>query len=144
MLKPFKHGVNKYAMLYEKIDDDRFVENFLRIEKWLYDIPHIAGEVFKQWIQNIYQKNLLAKNQMRLNDELIDLTKINIPFLNVVADDDHLVLPEGSMELNNLVSSKDNKLLKFDTGHIGLVASSYSQSQVLPQIKEWFFTRSDY
>lgn len=143
MLKPFKHGVNKYFMLYEKIDDDVFVENFLRIERWLFDIPHIAGELFKQWIQNIYQKNLLAKNQMKLNDEIIDISKINIPFLNIVADDDHLVSPEGSVELNSLVSSQDNELMNFSIGHIGLVASSYSQSQILPRIQEWFSARSD-
>ena len=52
-LKPFKQGVNKYFNLVENIDNDRFVQNFLRIEKWLYDTPSIAGETIRQWINDI-------------------------------------------------------------------------------------------
>jgi polyhydroxyalkanoate synthase len=73
MLKPFKQGVNKYLNLVENIDNAKFVQNFLRMEKWLYDTPSIAGETFKQWIEDIYQKNLLVKNEMRVR-------KLNRPF----------------------------------------------------------------
>jgi Poly(3-hydroxyalkanoate) synthetase len=59
ILKPFKQGVNKYFNLIENIDNETFVQNFLRIEKWLYDTPPIAGETIKQWINDIYKKNLL-------------------------------------------------------------------------------------
>ena len=48
ILKPFKQGVNKYFNLIENIDNESFVQNFLRIEKWLYDTPPIAGETIKQ------------------------------------------------------------------------------------------------
>src|SRR5919205_300613 len=43
ILKPFKQGVNKYFNLVENIDNENFVHNFLRIEKWIYDTPPIAG-----------------------------------------------------------------------------------------------------
>ncbi len=142
-LKPFKQGMNKYFTLLEHVDDKKFVQNFLRIEKWLYDIPPITGEVFKQWIKDIYQDNLLAKNKLKLGSKLIDLSKIHVPLLNIVAEEDHLVSPEGSAALNNLVSSTDNRLMKFPTGHVGLIASSYSQLNVLPRIGKWLFSRSD-
>lgn len=142
-LKPFKQGVNKYYSLLEHINDRRFIENFLRIEKWLYDIPPIAGEAFKQWIKNIYQENLLVKNKMKLGDEFVNLSRINIPLLNIIANEDHLVSPEGSAELNNLVSSKDKRIMRFPTGHVGLIASSYSQINVLPKTGRWFFLRSN-
>lgn len=142
-LKPFKQGVNKYYSLLEHINDRRFIENFLRIEKWLYDIPPIAGEAFKQWIKNIYQENLLVKNKMKLGDEFVNLSRINIPLLNLIANEDHLVSPEGSAELNNLVSSKDKRIMRFPTGHVGLIASSYSQINVLPKTGRWFFLRSN-
>lgn len=142
-LKPFKQGVNKYYSLLEHINDKRFIENFLRIEKWLYDIPPITGEAFKQWIKNIYQENLLVKNKMMLGDEYVNLSRITIPFLNIIANEDHLVSPEGSAELNKLVSSKDNRIMRFPTGHVGLIASSYSQMNVLPKTGRWFFLRSN-
>ena len=142
MLKPFKQGVNKYLNLVENIDNAKFVQNFLRMEKWLYDTPSIAGETFKQWIEDIYQKNLLVKNEMRVGEKLIDLSRINVPLLNIVAEEDHLVSPQCSVALNDSVSSVDKRLMHFHTGHVGLIASSYSQNNVLPKVGQWLRIRS--
>lgn len=141
-LKPFKQGVNKYFNLVQNIDNDQFVGNFLRIEKWLYDTPPIAGETFRQWIGDIYQKNLLVKNELKLGGELIDLSKIDVPLLNIVADEDHLVSPPCSAPLNDVVSSSDKRLMRFHTGHVGLIASLYSQNNVLPKVGQWLKARS--
>jgi len=141
-LKPFKQGINKYFNLVENIDNDRFVQNFLRIEKWLYDTPSIAGETIRQWINDIYQKNLLVKNEMKIGGDIIDLSKIKIPLLNIIAEEDHLVSPECSAPLNEAVSSVDKRLMRFHTGHVGLIASTYSQNNVLPKVGQWLKTRS--
>jgi polyhydroxyalkanoate synthase len=141
-LKPFKQGVNKYFNLVQNIDNDQFVGNFLRIEKWLYDTPPIAGETFRQWIADIYQKNLFVKNELKLGSDLIDLSKIKVPLLNIVADEDHLVSPQCSAPLNDVVSSADKRLMRFHTGHVGLIASLYSQNNVLPKVGQWLKARS--
>ena len=141
-LKPFKQGVNKYFNLVQNIDNEQFVGNFLRLEKWLYDTPPIAGETFRQWISDIYQKNLLVKNELKLRDKLIDLSTIKVPLLNIVADEDHLVSPQCSAPLNDVVSSADKRLMRFQTGHVGLIASLYSQNNVLPKIGQWLKARS--
>lgn len=141
-LKPFKQGVNKYFNLVQNIDNDQFVGNFLRLEKWLYDTPPIAGETFRQWIADIYQKNLFVKNELKLGNELIDLSKIKVPLLNIVADEDHLVSPQCSAPLNDVVSSTDKRLMRFHTGHVGLIASLYSQNNVLPKVGQWLKARS--
>ena len=136
-LKPFKQGVSKYLNLFNNLEDENFVQNFLRIEKWLYDTPPIAGEAFRQWVKDIYQKNLFAKNKMIIGESKINLSNIKIPLLNLVAEADHLVTPECSIALNNLVSSSDKSLMTFPTGHVGLVASGFSQKIVLPKIGKW-------
>ncbi|HEY9386366.1 MAG TPA: class III poly(R)-hydroxyalkanoic acid synthase subunit PhaC [Nitrososphaeraceae archaeon] len=141
-LKPFKQGVNKYINLVENIDNASFVQNFLRMEKWLYDTPAIAGETFRQWIRDIYQKNLFVKNEMKMGENIIDLSKITIPLLNIVAEEDHLVSPQSSVALNDAVSSIDKRLMHFHTGHVGLIASSYSQNNVLPKVGQWLKARS--
>lgn len=142
MLKPFKQGANKYLNLVENIDNAKFVQNFLRMEKWLYDTPSIAGETFRQWIEDIYQKNLLVKNEMWIGENLVDLSKIKVPLLNIVAEEDHLVSPQCSVALNDSVSSMDKRLMHFHTGHVGLIASSYSQNNVLPKVGQWLRVRS--
>ena len=141
-LKPFKQGVNKYFNLVENIDNEEFVQNFLRVEKWLYDTPPIAGETFRQWITDIYQRNLLVANEMKIGNEIIDLSRIKIPLLNIVAEEDHLVSPQCSASLNDAVSSPDKRLMRFHTGHVGLIASSYSQNNVLPKVGQWIKARS--
>jgi polyhydroxyalkanoate synthase len=141
-LKPFKQGVNKYINLVENIDNASFVQNFLRIEKWLYDTPAIAGETFRQWIRDIYQKNLFVKNEMKMGENIIDLSKITIPLLNIVAEEDHLVSSQSSVALNDAVSSIDKRLMRFHTGHVGLIASGYSQNNVLPKVGQWLKARS--
>ncbi|MBA2268667.1 MAG: class III poly(R)-hydroxyalkanoic acid synthase subunit PhaC [Nitrosopumilus sp.] len=136
-IKPFKQGLNKYLNLFDNLKDENFVQNFLRVEKWLYDTPPIAGETFRQWIKDIYQNNLFSKNRLLVGENRINLSNIKVPLLNVVADQDHLVSPECSISLNNLVSSTDRNLMRFSTGHVGLIASGYSQNVVLPKIGNW-------
>ena len=136
-LKPFKQGVSKYLNLFDNLEDENFVQNFLRVEKWLYDTPVIAGETFRQWIKDIYQNNLLSKNKLVVGENRINLSNIKVPLLNIVADQDHLVSPECSISLNKLVSSTDTNLMRFSTGHVGLIASGYSQNVVLPKIGNW-------
>jgi len=141
-LKPFKQGINKYLNFLQNVDNEQFVGNFLRLEKWLYDTPPIAGETFRQWISDIYQKNLLVKNEMKLRDKIVDLSTIKVPLLNIIAEEDHLVSPECSAPLNDVVSSTDKRLMKFHTGHVGLIASLYSQNNVLPKVGQWLMARS--
>jgi polyhydroxyalkanoate synthase subunit PhaC len=141
-LKPFKQGINKYLNFIQNVDNEQFIGNFLRLEKWLYDTPPIAGETFRQWISDIYQKNLLVKNEMKLNDKTVDLSTIKVPLLNVIADEDHLVSPQCSAPLNDVVSSTDKRLMRFHTGHVGLIASLYSQNNVLPKVGQWLMARS--
>lgn len=142
ILKPFKQGVNKYIEFLKHLDDKDFVENFMRIERWLYDTPAIAGETFRQWIKDIYHQNLLIKNQMKIGGKVVDLSRIDMPLLTVVAEDDHLVSPECSIPLNYHVSSEDKALNVYPTGHIGLLTSTFSQKRILPEIGAWLKERS--
>ena len=118
------------------------MKNFLRVENWLYDTPAIPGETFRQWVGEIYQKNLLIHDGIKLGDHKVELRKINIPVLNVIAEQDHIVSPGCSMALNDIISSKDKAVMTFPTGHVGLIASTFSQKNVLPKVGQWLKERS--
>ncbi len=141
MLKPFKHYVQRYYEVSQRIDDKVYLENFMRLEKWLWDTVPLPGEVFRQWIKDIYQKNLLVQNKLQVGGQTIDLRKIDVPLLNIVADLDHLVSPESSKALNQLVSSKDNTNIAFPTGHVGLCASTFALKEVWPKVAQWLVAR---
>jgi len=142
VLKPFEQGIEKYVKFFKNIENKKYVDNFLRIEKWLADTPPIPGELFKQWIKYIYQDNLLIQNKMFVGGQHIDLKKIDMPIFTQVAVGDHLVSPECSMPLHYAVGSEDKTLRMYPTGHVGMIASSLSQKKVLPELGKWLAKRS--
>jgi polyhydroxyalkanoate synthase len=150
---PFRLMIDKYVSLSERhkcepedkeceIVYEETVKNFLRMEKWIFDSPDQAGETFRQFIKDCYQKNLLIKNEMMLNGKRINLKNITMPLLNVMAEFDHLVPNDASKPLMDAVSSSDKEMLVFPTGHIGIFVGSKSQKEVCPKIAEWLKPRS--
>ncbi len=113
----------------------------MRVEKWLSDTPPIPGELFKRWIKDIYQDNLLVQNKMYVSGQHVDLKKITMPIFTQVAVGDHLVSPECSMPLHYAVGSEDKTLRIYPTGHVGMIASSLSQKKVLPELGQWLLER---
>ncbi len=152
LLDPFKLLIDKYLGLFEKVDcgeddvckltNEENIKNFMRMEKWIFDSPNQAGEAFRQFMKDCYQKNLLIKNEMQLNGKTINLKNINMPLLNIMAKYDHLVSNDQSIPLNDAVSSTDKELLIFPTGHVGIFVGSKSQKEVCPKIAEWLKLRS--
>lgn len=150
---PFRLMIDKYVGLFERIEcepgdnesklrNEETIGNFLRMEKWIFDGPDQAGETFRQFIKDCYQKNLLIKNKMELGGKRINLKNISMPLLNVMAEFDHLVPNEASKPLNDAVSSQDKETVVFSTGHIGIFVGSKSQKEVCPRITEWLKPRS--
>lgn len=143
ILKPFEQGLEKYVQFFKNIHNKEYVENFLRVEKWLSDTPPIPGELFREWVKNVYQDNLLIRNQMNVAGRMVDLRQINMPVFTQVAVGDHLVSPECSMPIHYSISSEDKILRIYATGHVGMIASSFSQKRVLPELGNWILERSE-
>ena len=150
---PFRLMIDKYVGLFDRIEcepgdkeselrNEETIRNFLRMEKWIFDSPDQAGETFRQFFKDCYQKNLLIKNEMKLGGKKVDLKNISMPLLNVMAEFDHLVPNDASKPLNDAVSSKDKETLVFPTGHIGIFVGSRSQKEVCPRVAEWLKPRS--
>jgi polyhydroxyalkanoate synthase len=142
ILKPFEQGIEKYLKFFQNMDNERYVDSFLKIEKWLAETPPIPGELFKQWIKGIYQENLLVQNKMFVGNQHVSLKNIKMPIFTQVAVGDHLVSPECSMPLHYAVGSEDKNLEIYPTGHVGMIASSFSQKNVLPKLTKWLKERS--
>jgi len=142
VLKPFEQGFEKYVNFFKNIHDKDYVENFIRVEKWLSDTPPIPGELFRQWIKDVYQENLLIQSKMYVGGKQVSLKNIDMPLFTQVAVADHLVSPECSMPIHYAVSSQDKSLQIYTKGHVGMIASSFSQKRVLPEFGQWLKERS--
>jgi len=87
------------------------------MEKWIFDSLTRAGETFRQFMKDCYQKNLLIKNKLVLKDKKVDLRNINMPLLNVMAQFDHLVPNDASLPSMMPVSSTDKETLVSQQEH---------------------------
>jgi polyhydroxyalkanoate synthase len=143
LLNPARLMIDKYVGFLENMDNKKFVENFVRMEKWIFDSPDVPGETFRQFIRDCYQKNLLIQSKMEVGGKRVDLKKITMPLLNYYGKYDHLVPPEACELLTGKVSSKDAEDICLDTGHIGIYVSSKYQKEFVPRIARWLKERDE-
>ena len=140
-LKPMLK-TNKYISILNAADQETQLTNFLRMEYWIADSPDQAGACFRQFIKELYQQNKLIKGTFEVGGKTVNLKHINMPLLNIYAEADHLVPPDSSIALNDLVASADKTLTKFSGGHIGVFVGSKSQKELAPGIGAWLRERS--
>lgn len=143
LLNPARLIIDKYIGFIQNMDNRKFVENFVRMEKWIFDSPDVPAATFKQFIEDFYKKNLLIKNKLIIDGKRIDLKKITMPLLNFYGKYDHLVPPEACNLLPKKVGSKDVEDICLDTGHIGIYVSSKCQQAFAPKISQWLKERED-
>jgi len=136
-LKPFQLMGQKYVSMVDIISEEKNVKNFMRMEKWIFDSPDQAGEAFRQFIKDFYQQNKLVEGGLMIGEQEVDLANLEMPILNIFAEQDHLVPPDASRILKKLVGSKDYTELSFPGGHIGIYVSGKAQKTVTPAIADW-------
>lgn len=141
-LKPYRLLVQKYVGLVDILEDKRALEDFLRMETWIFDSPDLAGEAFREFIKQFYQANGFVNGGVRVGGRTVDLKAIDIPVLNVYAEQDHLVPPSASKPLRGLVGTKDYSELSFRGGHIGIYVSGRAQRDIPQGIHDWLSPRS--
>jgi polyhydroxyalkanoate synthase subunit PhaC len=140
MLKPMMK-VQKQQALANSLDDKDKLLNFLRMEKWISESPDQAGECFRQFMKDLYQKNKLIKGELEVGGKKVNLKNLTCPLLNIYATEDHLVPPAATKPLNDYVGSTDKELYSFKGGHIGVFVGSKSQKELAPAVTEWLKKR---
>lgn len=141
LLNPARLIIDKYIGFFENMDNKTFVENFVRMEKWIFDSPDVPGATFRQFVVDCYQKNLLIQSKLELDGKRVELKNLTMPLLNIYGKFDHLVPPEACELLTKHVGSKDTEDMCLNTGHIGIYVSSKCQELFAPKIAGWLKER---
>jgi polyhydroxyalkanoate synthase len=140
-LKPFRLAQQKYIHMLDTLDDADAMRMFMRMEKWIFDSPALAGRAFREFAREFYQRNGLVKNAITIGKRRVELGRLTMPVLNIYAENDHLVPPAASLALGQHVGTGDYTALGFPGGHIGLYVSTRAH-EILPQaIDEWLSKR---
>jgi polyhydroxyalkanoate synthase len=135
------HALDKYVGLYRNQDREGYGEMFEQVERWLNSDVPLAGQLFRELIQDIFQQNRLARGRLRVNERAVNLRHITCPVLNLIGEYDDVVHPKSSLPFIELVGSRDRHNLLFPAGHIGAVVSSAAHKRFWPQVGAWLGER---
>ena len=140
-LKPYRLLGQKYIDMVDILDNPKRIYDFMHMEKWIFDSPDQAGETYRQFVRDFYQKNAFVNGGCSIGGRAVSLKNVTMPVLNIYATDDHLVPPDASLALKKHVGSRDYSALSFKGGHIGIYVSSSAQALVPPSIGDWLHKR---
>lgn len=142
LMDPVANYVSKYARFFDNVENDDFVENFARMERWLDEGIDVAGDTYVQFLEDVYQGNKLYNNELVLDGKHVDLAEIDMPVLQIMGEYDHLIPADASKPFNEVIGSDDTEIIEYSTGHIGLAVSGSSHRDVWPRVAEWYLEKS--
>jgi polyhydroxyalkanoate synthase len=141
-LMPFRLTQQKYVNLLQMQGDRVQLENFMRMEKWIFDSPDQPATAFREFIQWFFQENRLIRDELTLAGKPLRLKNVTAPVLNIFASKDHLVPPSASIPLGAHIGSKDYEALEIDAGHIGLYVGGKTRKTVPAAVMAWLRKRN--
>jgi polyhydroxyalkanoate synthase len=136
-LRPFELIGKKYLRFIRNLDNQEFTNKFLRVEKWLNDAPDQTNTSFVELVRDFYQGNKLIKGEIKINGRKVDLTRLEIPVLNVMASEDEIVPVSSSRCLREYVQPENYTQKIFPSGHIGIYISDKVGRRMPRAICNW-------
>jgi pimeloyl-ACP methyl ester carboxylesterase len=120
---------------------DVSLRSWLAASKWVDDAAPFPGEVFRRWVRDFYQGDKLAKGEVKLRGQRIDLSKIQCAVLNVSGKHDHVVPVSKTEATTALARSRDKECLFLDAGHVGMLIGPGAKD-VRNRFRDWLAPRS--
>lgn len=128
--------------LWDNLWNDQFVKGFRRMERWGDETLPLPGGYFRQTVKRLLRENALFKGTLQLGGERIDLKKIRIPLLHMVAQYDHIVPAGASAPLIRQVGSQDKEEVVLPGGHVSIAAGANAVKRAWPKLGRWLEGRS--
>lgn len=141
MLRPVSRMAAR-VRLWDNMWNDDFVHSYRAFQRWANDQIPFPGETFRQLVKEMQWPNSLCRNEFHLGGRPVDLSRIRGPFLQVLAEHDHIVPYDAGRPLIGLVGSEDKEELLLKGGHVSLVAGPHAVGRMWPRLDAWLAERS--
>ncbi len=129
--------VPNLARLWENLWNEQYVESHQAMARWAREHVPFPGATYRQVADQWFDRNGFMTGSMRLAGKRVDLRKIDVPMLSVLATRDDLVPPEAARPIASLTGSKDFTLLEIEAGHAGLTTSRQAATTTVPALQQW-------
>ena len=142
-LKPTAE-VTRYVTLWERLWNDEYVASYQAMTGWSDDhVPFPGAAAAADGRRCWCATNGMVNDRLTVGGDPVHLRDIRVPFLTVRADRDHIVPPDATAPLIDLVGSPDKHELCLDAGHMGLVVGRTAAKTTVPTIIDFLRRRSD-
>ncbi len=131
------------ADFFEHLDDDKFLASYQAMTQWSRNHIPFPGAAFRQTADQLGQRNGFVTGDLVLGGSEVRLSDIKVPFVNVVAERDHIVPKEAALPLTPLVGSADKTELLLPAGHVGLIVGNGGRTRCMPAMSGWMLEHSD-
>jgi polyhydroxyalkanoate synthase subunit PhaC len=135
VLKPTA-DVTQYAVLWEKLWDDRQMQAYQVMGQWTRDHIPFPGRAFRETVE-LMRDQALVRDRVRLAGQPLSLRDVRWPLLNVVAAKDHIVPCDAATPVVDLVGSAEAETLELSAGHVALVMGRAAATTTMPAITGW-------
>jgi len=130
-----------YANLLHNLDNSEYIAAHQALTGWAQDHIPFAGACFRQTVDWFMKDDQLVRGRLTMGGRDVDLRSITCPVLNVVGDADHIVPPESTAPIVDVLPHLDDA--HFRAGHVGLIAGRSAQRHTIPAIGDWLVEHSD-
>lgn len=128
---------------WEHLDDDKFLSSYQAMTSWTRNHIPFPGATMIQTVEMFNEGNGFVTGDLMLGGRKLDLADITAPFLNVIAERDHIVPPESTYGLDELVGSDDATEMRLPAGHVGLIVGNGARKRSIPSMIGWMLEHSD-
>lgn len=139
------YDVAQAVGLWEKLasdPDSGAVQAHAAMANWVRDHVNFPGVAFKQFVRDFLRDNGFVNGTARAGGRRVDLSRIDIPILSVIAERDDLIPPPVSYPLRELVREDLYDEVVLPAGHVGLVLGGTAKKITIPSITEFFAEHS--
>jgi polyhydroxyalkanoate synthase len=128
--------------LWDNMWNDEFVKSYRMFDRWGVDALALPGGYFRQVVRELFWENRLATNTLVLRGRPVDLGRITVPFLHVVAEHDHIVPRGATQPLIGLVGSEEKEEMVLKGGHVSIAAGGNAVRRMWPAVDRFLAGRS--
>ncbi|MDQ2051890.1 poly(R)-hydroxyalkanoic acid synthase [Natronolimnohabitans sp. A-GB9] len=140
--KPVEYTVMNPLRLWDRFDDDAFVEEYGRKLAWARSGPSLPGRAYREFVEELVLQNRLLEGTWELLGRDVDLERIEMPVLLILGAEDKFIPRRAAVPFLEAIASEETAVLEFPTNHVGTSVAGEAHESGWPQVLEWVADRS--
>lgn len=138
-MHPEQHYFLEHVDLYEHIDDPTYLQKEEAFYRWYENPIDLPGRWYLQVIDQIFQRNLLAKGEFHALGRRISLRDITCPVYLLAGANDDITAPEQVLHAAALIGTPSDLIVAETVpgGHVGLFMGASNLKEHWPAIGRW-------